>query len=42
MGRSLMERQGWKVGQGLGSKLAGLPSVISAEGQKPYDKSGLG
>jgi hypothetical protein len=42
LGRRLMEKQGWSDGRGLGSKLGGLADTISSDGQKPYDKRGLG
>ncbi|TRY71161.1 hypothetical protein TCAL_05207 [Tigriopus californicus] len=39
-GRRIMEKQGWKDGQGLGSTYIGLTDALGNEGQT--DKSGLG
>ena len=40
VGRRLMERQGWKDGSGLGSKLAGISRPVEASGN--LGRSGLG
>lgn len=40
VGRKLMEKQGWKDGSGLGSKLAGISKPISARGGS--SRAGLG
>ena len=32
VGRKLMEKQGWKEGSGLGSKLAGISQPVTASG----------
>jgi hypothetical protein len=40
VGRKLMERQGWKDGAGLGSKLAGISHPVTASGSA--NRAGLG
>ncbi|KAJ8340804.1 hypothetical protein SKAU_G00330950 [Synaphobranchus kaupii] len=42
MGRRLMERQGWREGDGLGQSQAGRPEALESEGQHPRCKRGFG
>ncbi|CAF3777327.1 unnamed protein product [Adineta steineri] len=44
IGRRLLERQGWRDGQGLGSSVEGMAEALSADGGKlsVKDKTGLG
>ncbi|CAG5124801.1 unnamed protein product [Candidula unifasciata] len=42
IGRKLMERQGWREGQGLGRSMPGIVDALKGEGQAPYSKRGLG
>ncbi|CAF1400009.1 unnamed protein product [Adineta steineri] len=44
IGRRLLERQGWRDGQGLGSSVEGMAEALSADGGKLSikDKTGLG
>ena len=42
IGRRVLEAQGWAEGQGLGGSVRGSADIIDSEGQKPYDRSGLG
>ncbi|XP_010865398.2 G patch domain-containing protein 3 [Esox lucius] len=42
VGRRVMEKQGWKEGQGLGNSLAGIPEALDNEGQHPKCKRGFG
>ncbi|CAL1532300.1 unnamed protein product [Lymnaea stagnalis] len=41
-GRKVMEYQGWQEGQGLGSSRPGIVDALKCEGQKPFNKRGLG
>ena len=41
-GRKIMEKQGWKCGEGLGSSVTGIPEPIDDSGQLPSDKRGFG
>ncbi|XP_059194371.1 G patch domain-containing protein 3 [Centropristis striata] len=41
-GRRLMEKQGWKDGEGLGHSQAGIPDALEGEGQNPNCKRGFG
>ncbi|ELT87104.1 hypothetical protein CAPTEDRAFT_150255 [Capitella teleta] len=41
-GRQLMERHGWKDGEGLGPSVAGMKDALGSDGQKPRDKTGFG
>lgn len=41
-GRKIMEKQGWKCGQGLGSSITGIAQPIDDCGQLPSDKRGFG
>ncbi|XP_075965379.1 G patch domain-containing protein 3 [Anarhichas minor] len=41
-GRRLMERQGWKDGEGLGHSQVGIPDALEGEGQHPNCKRGFG
>ena len=38
----MLEKQGWKEGQGLGSWKLGMSEALHNEGQPPGDKSGFG
>ena len=42
IGRRLMERQGWSDGAGLGKSQKGIAKPIESEGQKPWERKGLG
>ncbi|MFT7800443.1 G patch domain-containing protein 3 [Arapaima gigas] len=42
VGRRVMERQGWKEGQGLGSSQLGMAEALEGEGQHPKCKRGFG
>ncbi|KAJ7985667.1 hypothetical protein DPEC_G00354440 [Dallia pectoralis] len=42
VGRRVMEKQGWKEGQGLGNSQAGIPEALENEGQHPKCKRGFG
>ncbi|CAN9513948.1 unnamed protein product [Ophioblennius macclurei] len=42
VGRRVMEKQGWKDGEGLGSSQAGIPDALENEGQHPNCKRGFG
>ena len=42
VGRKLMEKQGWKDGAGLGSKLAGISHPVTASGSESTNRAGLG
>ncbi|KAI1894935.1 hypothetical protein AGOR_G00120880 [Albula goreensis] len=42
VGRRLMERQGWRDGDGLGQSRAGMPDALETEGQHPKCKRGFG
>ncbi|XP_035827157.1 G patch domain-containing protein 3 isoform X2 [Aplysia californica] len=42
IGRKVMEKQGWREGQGLGSSKPGITEALRGEGQRPHDKQGLG
>ncbi|TRY53644.1 hypothetical protein DNTS_012867, partial [Danionella cerebrum] len=37
-GRRLMEQQGWRDGQGLGSSSIGIKDALENEGQHPHSK----
>ncbi|XP_061633874.1 G patch domain-containing protein 3 [Phyllopteryx taeniolatus] len=41
-GRRVMEKQGWKDGEGLGSSQAGMPDALENEGKHPHCKRGFG
>lgn len=41
-GRRLMEKQGWKDGEGLGSSQPGISEALENEGQNPNCKRGFG
>ncbi|XP_033837485.1 G patch domain-containing protein 3 [Periophthalmus magnuspinnatus] len=41
-GRRVMEKQGWKDGEGLGSSQTGMPEALENEGQHPNCKRGFG
>ncbi|XP_070691695.1 G patch domain-containing protein 3 [Pempheris klunzingeri] len=41
-GRRLMEKQGWKDGEGLGHSQVGMPEALESEGQHPNCKRGFG
>ena len=42
IGRKVLEKQGWKEGQGLGSTIRGIADALDNEGQVPSDKRGIG
>ncbi|XP_018541901.1 G patch domain-containing protein 3 [Lates calcarifer] len=42
VGRRVMEKQGWKDGEGLGSSQPGIPEALENEGQHPNCKRGFG
>ncbi|KAM4632660.1 G patch domain-containing protein 3 [Polymixia lowei] len=42
VGRRVMEKQGWKDGEGLGNSQAGIPEALENEGQHPNCKRGFG
>ncbi|CAH1244399.1 GPATCH3 [Branchiostoma lanceolatum] len=42
LGRKIMERQGWRDGEGLGSWKKGPADALENEGQGPRDKRGFG
>ncbi|GFS16594.1 G patch domain containing 3 [Elysia marginata] len=42
VGRRVMERQGWQEGQGLGRSQPGIVTALTAQGQAPRNKSGVG
>ncbi|XP_068995944.1 G patch domain-containing protein 3 [Embiotoca jacksoni] len=42
VGRRVMEKQGWKDGQSLGSSQIGIPEALENEGQHPKCKRGFG
>ncbi|XP_077577432.1 G patch domain-containing protein 3 [Stigmatopora nigra] len=41
-GRRVMEKQGWKDGEGLGSSQIGIPDALENEGKHPHCKRGFG
>ncbi|MEQ2248780.1 G patch domain-containing protein 3 [Ilyodon furcidens] len=41
-GRRVMEKQGWRDGEGLGSSQVGMPEALENEGQHPRCKRGFG
>uniref|UniRef100_A0A3B5MPY6 G-patch domain-containing protein n=1 Tax=Xiphophorus couchianus TaxID=32473 RepID=A0A3B5MPY6_9TELE len=41
-GRRVMEQQGWRDGEGLGSSQVGIPEALENEGQHPHCKRGFG
>lgn len=41
-GRRVMEKQGWKDGEGLGGSQTGIPEALENEGQHPNCKRGFG
>lgn len=41
-GRRVMEKQGWKDGEGLGNSQTGIPEALENEGQHPRCKRGFG
>ncbi|XP_053183477.1 G patch domain-containing protein 3 [Scomber japonicus] len=41
-GRRVMEKQGWKDGEGLGNSQIGMPEALESEGQHPNCKRGFG
>ncbi|KAK2815312.1 hypothetical protein Q7C36_023578 [Tachysurus vachellii] len=42
VGRRVMEKQGWKDGEGLGNSRLGIPEALENEGQHPSCKRGFG
>ncbi|XP_056142162.1 G patch domain-containing protein 3 [Lampris incognitus] len=42
IGRRVMEKQGWKDGEGLGNSQLGIPEALENEGQHPNCKRGFG
>ncbi|CAE1312660.1 G patch domain-containing protein 3 [Acanthosepion pharaonis] len=41
-GRKIMERHGWKDGEGLGSSASGISEALTNDGQNPRCKTGFG
>uniref|UniRef100_A0A147AVI8 G patch domain containing 3 n=1 Tax=Fundulus heteroclitus TaxID=8078 RepID=A0A147AVI8_FUNHE len=41
-GRRVMEKQGWRDGEGLGSSQVGIPEALENDGQHPRCKRGFG
>ncbi|XP_056448864.1 G patch domain-containing protein 3 [Gadus chalcogrammus] len=41
-GRRVMEKQGWKDGEGLGTSRPGIPDALESDGQHPNCKRGFG
>ena len=41
-GRRIMERHGWKDGEGLGSSASGIAEALTNDGQNPRCKTGFG
>ncbi|CAL8287545.1 unnamed protein product [Merluccius merluccius] len=41
-GRRVMEKQGWKDGEGLGDSRPGIPDALESDGQHPNCKRGFG
>nr|XP_046256170.1 G patch domain-containing protein 3 [Scatophagus argus] len=41
-GRRVMEKQGWKDGEGLGHSQTGIPEALENDGQHPHCKRGFG
>ncbi|XP_041845162.1 G patch domain-containing protein 3 [Melanotaenia boesemani] len=42
VGRRVMEKQGWRDGEGLGNSQIGIPEALENEGQHPNCKRGFG
>ncbi|XP_043117202.1 G patch domain-containing protein 3 [Puntigrus tetrazona] len=42
VGRRVMEKQGWRDGEGLGNSRRGMPEALENEGQHPNCKRGFG
>uniref|UniRef100_A0A3P9HJQ4 G patch domain containing 3 n=1 Tax=Oryzias latipes TaxID=8090 RepID=A0A3P9HJQ4_ORYLA len=42
IGRRVMEKQGWRDGEGLGNSQVGTPDALKNEGQHPHCKRGFG
>lgn len=42
VGRRVMEKQGWKEGEGLGNSQVGMAEALENEGQHPNCKRGFG
>ncbi|KAM3873635.1 G patch domain-containing protein 3 [Diretmus argenteus] len=42
VGRRVMEKQGWKEGEGLGNSQIGIPEALENDGQHPNCKRGFG
>ncbi|XP_016322376.1 G patch domain-containing protein 3 [Sinocyclocheilus anshuiensis] len=42
VGRRVMEKQGWRDGEGLGNSRMGIPEALENEGQHPNCKRGFG
>lgn len=42
VGRRVMEKQGWKEGEGLGHSKVGMAEALENEGQHPNCKRGFG
>ncbi|WAR02872.1 GPTC3-like protein [Mya arenaria] len=42
VGRRILETQGWKEGQGLGSTIRGRADALDNDGQHPRDRRGIG
>ncbi|KAF4102700.1 G patch domain-containing protein 3 [Onychostoma macrolepis] len=42
VGRRVMEKQGWRDGEGLGNSRRGIPEALESDGQHPNCKRGFG
>ncbi|XP_041378693.1 G patch domain-containing protein 3-like [Gigantopelta aegis] len=42
IGRKILEHQGWREGEGLGTTVTGIADALGNEGQHPRDKKGFG
>ena len=42
IGRKILEQQGWREGEGLGTTVIGRADALDNEGQLPRDKKGFG
>uniref|UniRef100_T1J6H0 G-patch domain-containing protein n=1 Tax=Strigamia maritima TaxID=126957 RepID=T1J6H0_STRMM len=41
-GRKILEKHGWKDGDGLGTTIPGIPDALESDGQHPFNKKGFG
>lgn len=42
IGRKILQKQGWKEGEGLGSSEIGIADALEGDGQGPWNKKGFG